>query len=465
MNVQHGLLEDLKSFAVERAIEQVTDILTHGSDSRLIQMTRLLERIAPSEHSKTEARRLRWLIESGHPFRDWLLRLVEQCTPHTRRIFVRNVLVNAIFTKSSYRDLFEREHGFKPPNQMVISPTQRCNMMCKGCWAGAYTKTPDMPIETVRRIIREAYDDLYMRVFVITGGEPFVRKDLLDIYGEFDDCWFIIYTNGTLIDDETAERLGELGNTMPCVSLEGKREMTDDRRGKGAYDKVMKTFERLRDNGVFYGFSATATRSNIEYLGGEKWIRKMIECGCLFGWYFQYIPIGRSPDTSMMPTPTQRAKFRYDTYAQRNEHPIFVVDFWNDGPAAYGCLAGGRLYFHVNTEGDVEPCVFAHFAVDNINEKSVLECIKSPFFAAIRERIPYDGNELLPCMIIDRPDVLRSHVRKFGAKTTCEGGDSIITTLADDIDKYSSELREIYNPAWKAGDWIRHYPDPPAGYA
>ena len=43
----------------------------------------------------------------------------------------------------------------------------------------------------------------------------------------------------------------------------------------------------------------------------------------------------------------------------RKEHPLFMADFWNDGPAVGGCLAGGRHYFHVNHRGDVEPCISA----------------------------------------------------------------------------------------------------------
>ena len=464
MATPQAILEDLKALTIEKAIDKVADILSYASDRRLVQMTWLFERIAADPDSKREARRLRWLIESGHPFKAWLKRLVEECSPQTRRAFIRNALVGSIFEKSKHREEFRKQHGFTPPNLMVVSPTQRCNMMCEGCWAGAYTRVPDMPYEVLHRIISEAHDVMHMRLFVITGGEPFVRKDLLDLYEEFKDSWFIIYTNGVLINDETAERLGKLGNTMPSVSLEGDREMTDARRGKGTYGKVMRVFERLKSNGVMYGFSATATRKNIGYLGSDEFVQSMLDCGCLFGWFFQYIPIGRNPDISLQPLPEQREKFRHDVYRQRNTHPIFTVDFWNDGPVAGGCLAGGRLYFHVNTEGDVEPCVFAHFAVDNIYKKTLLEALQSDFFKAIRGGIPYDGNQLRACMIIDRPDVLRSYCARYGAHPTHEGGETIITTLAPDIDRYARGVQAIFDPAWEQGDWIRHFPDPPADF-
>jgi MoaA/NifB/PqqE/SkfB family radical SAM enzyme len=458
------LVEDLSLLTLEKAVDLVAGMLSHASDKNLVRLTLLLERIASEPHSKSEARRLRWLVETNHPFKAWMKRLVDECSPTTRRAFIRNVLVGNIFGKAHYREEFERDHGFCPPNLMVISPTQRCNLMCDGCWAGAYTQVRDMPFETLHRIVKEAHDVLHMRLFVITGGEPFVRKDLLDLYEEFNDSWFIIYTNGLLITDKVARRLGQLGNTMPSVSLEGDREMTDARRGKGTYDRLMRVFERLKANGVMYGFSVTATRKNIDYLGSDEWLDLIMGSGCLLGWYFQYIPIGRNPDTNLMPLPEQRNRFRHAVYQQRNSHPIFTVDFWNDGPIVGGCLAGGRMYFHVNTQGDVEPCVFAHFAVDNINDKTLMQALQSDFFKAIRAGIPYDGNELRACMIIDRPDVLRDYCKRHGAHATHDGGQTILNELADNINAYAHGIKELYDPAWTEGDWMRHFPDPPAEY-
>ncbi len=460
----HSFVENFKARTFEKAIEQATNILANFSDKRLTQMAWLFEQIAHGEVARREARRFRWLIETGHPFKEWMRRIATTTTREARRCLIRSVFVDGIFQKEKHKTEFALEHGFRPPNLLVISPTQRCNMRCEGCWAGEYDRDSDMPIETLREIIREGHDDMHMRLFVMTGGEPFIRDDLLDIYEEYHDCCFIIYTNGTLITGDVAARLGELGNCIPCVSLEGNEEMTDARRGKGAYVKVMRAFERLRENGVIFGFSATATRKNIEYLGTDEWIDGMIDAGCHIGWYFQYIPIGRNPDMTLQPTPEQRNVFRKRVYAHRNEHPIFAVDFWNDGPVSSGCLAGGRVYLHINTNGDIEPCVFAHFAVDNVHDTSIVDALRGDFLTGIRENIPYDGNMLRACMIIDRPEILREHCHRCGAKPTHAGGESILTTLADDIDKYALGVKELYDSAWENGDWIQHYPMPPSDY-
>jgi len=459
-----SILENAKTQTLEKAVESVGNILTNSSDKRLMQMAWLFERIARGDVAKREARHFRWLIETGHPFKEWIRRIAQTTTKEARRSFIRSVFVDGILLKEPHKRLFNKEHGFRPPNLIVISSTQRCNLRCVGCWAGEYTRESDMPIETVRKIVKEGHDEMHMRLFVMTGGEPFVRDDLMDIYEEFNDCCFIIYTNGTLITQEIAKRMGELGNCIPCVSLEGDKAFTDARRGKGVYRKVMKAFEYLRGNGVLFGFSAMASRENIEYLGSDEWIESVIDAGCHIGWYFQYIPIGSNPDPDLQPTPEQRNVFRKAVYRQRNKYPIFCVDFWNDGPVSSGCLAGGKVYLHINTNGDIEPCVFAHFAVDNIHETTVVEALQSDFFKAIRGGIPYDGNLLRACMIIDRPEKLRGYCEQYGAHPTHPGGESLLTTLAGDIDRYAEGVKELYDPAWGKGDYIRHFPDPPDDY-
>lgn len=130
--------------------------------------------------------------------------------------------------------------------------------------------------------------------------------------------------------------------------------------------------------------------------------------------------------------------------------PHIFGRFWNDGPYVDGCMAGGQRYLHIISSGEVEPCVFVHFAVDNIKEKSLLEVLQSDFFKAIREAQPYDDDNLLcPCVIIDHPHVLRELVKKYGAKPTHPGAEALLKDLAPGLDRYSEEIRSIFGPEWE----------------
>lgn len=306
-----------------------------------------------------------------------------------------------------YRDpevsikLIESE-GVSAPNLVVISPAMRCNLDCVGCYAGNCTKADDLDPEVMDRVITEA-KELGIRFFVITGGEPFVYRPLLELFEKHSDVFFQVYTNGTLIDEMMAERLVELGNVAPAISIEGFREETDARRGDGTYDRVLRVMDNLSEKGAVFAFSATASRLNIGTITSDEFADMMIEKGTAYGYYFSYVPIGKSPDLTYMPTAQERNRLRHGVGRIRTEKPILVADFWNDGYLTGGCLAAGRKYVHINNHGDVEPCVFCHFATDNVKDTTLLEALQSPFFKSIRARQPFGHNLLRPCPLIDHP--------------------------------------------------------------
>lgn len=211
----------------------------------------------------------------------------------------------------------------------------------------------------------------------------------------------------------------------------------------------MAAMDHLREAGVMFGASFTETRHNMEVIAGDELLDLLIEKGCLVAWYFQYIPIGREPHFELMPTPEQRDWLRRRLLKVRDEKPIFIGDFWNDGYYAEGCIAAGREYIHINANGDVEPCVFCHFAVDNIRDKSLKEVLNSDFMRAIRSRQPYRENYLTPCMLIDEPSVLRDAVAKYHACPTHAGAETLITDLKDDIDEYARCYRAIADEVWE----------------
>jgi MoaA/NifB/PqqE/SkfB family radical SAM enzyme len=172
-----------------------------------------------------------------------------------------------------------------------------------------------------------------------------------------------------LIDEGMVEQFVELGNVVPAISLEGFREETDGRRGKGQFDRITKVMDRLKEAGIFFAISTTQTSKNTDTLTSDDFIDFLIEKGCFLLWNFHYLPIGRAPDLSLMTTPEQRNRIRERFAYFRATKPLLMVDFWNDGCLTQGCIAGGRKYFHVNPGGMWSP-VFC-FASDNVGEASL----------------------------------------------------------------------------------------------
>ena len=149
----------------------------------------------------------------------------------------------------------------------------------------------------------------------------------------------------------------------------------------------------------------------------------------------------------------QRNQLRLALRHIRQTRPILPIDFWNDGPLACGCIAGGREYFHVNHKGDVEPCIFNHFATHNIHKCTLAEALASPFFKSLKESVPFSYNTLLPCPILDHHQVVWNVIQQHGAKPTHEGAEKIYTILEPQMREYSEGVHRIMNEVWDKEDY------------
>ena len=270
---------------------------------------------------------------------------------------------------------FKNQHGKYPPNFIVLSPTKACNLNCTGCYAAS---DPDagakLPYHMVDWIVGEARDKLHSNFVVISGGEPFLYKSegksMMDIFEKYNDMFFLVYTNGTLITPEIAEKLEKLANVTPAVSIEGYEADTDKRRGKGIHQKILQAFENMRNAGVPFGVSVTATSENADVLLEDDFYDFYFnQQGANYMWQFQLMPIGRSNHAfDLMVSPEKRVQLYRKWEEQINQKKYSVADFWNSGILSNGCIAYGRRggYFYIDWNGNIMPCVFVPYYVDNV---------------------------------------------------------------------------------------------------
>jgi sulfatase maturation enzyme AslB (radical SAM superfamily) len=236
---------------------------------------------------------------------------------------------------------------------------------------------------------------------------------------------------------------------MVVISIEGYEEETDRWRGKGVYKKIMNAFDDLREARVLIGTSATVTRQNVEVVASEPFVDFMLEKGSFAQMYFLYIPVNGQADFSLMVTPEQRNYLRKQVMYFRQTKEMFFLDFWNDGPHVNGCIAGGRRYFHLNAKGDIEPCVYAHIAMDNIRNTTLAKALDSPLFRSIRARQPHNSNHLRPCMIIDNPNVMQEVIEETKPYFTHPGAEEIYTTKRHEMDDYAERFAELADRVWQ----------------
>ena len=359
-------------------------------------------------------------------------------------------------------------YGGYQPSFLTISPSKACNLRCTGCYADAGKSSPQLEFEMVDRIVKEAVDLWGAQFMVISGGEPMAYrsqgKTILDLVEKHPECFFMMYTNGTLIDDEIAARMRRLGNISPAISLEGWRERTDGRRGAGVFDQATAAMDRLYQAGVPFGFSITATRENAEEVLSEAFIDYLyFEKHALYGWSFQYMPIGRSYTLDLMPTPEQRMwMWRQSWDLVRRKH-VFLADFWNHGTLVGGCLSAGGYhnggYLYIDWNGNISPCVFVPYSPVNIHQiyadgGNLTDVWKHPFFAGIRswQKSYRDKNLLAPCLIRDHNDVLRKLICEHEPDPSDENARQALMDAGygAGLDAYARRFQQLADPIWES---------------
>lgn len=438
--------KEIKTYTAEQVISTAFKLLSRASDNNLITLTKFLENIATSPTKKATIKTIREAFESKHPAIQLAKRLLKELHPNCQKGIISYV-VNAIQADSTTRHHYQQKYGSAPPITILISPTMRCNLNCQGCYAGQYQKAMQMEPQLFDRLLKEC-EEMGTHLITLLGGEPFTYRYLFDVIAQHPKLTFQIFTNGTLLTERTIAKIIELGNIAPVISLEGFSLKTNRRRGSGIFERVNKAMDDLHQAGALFLYSVTVTRENCEEVLSDEFIDFMITKGAALGWYFNYMPVGRGANLNLMPTPKQRNFVREKVTAIRQKKPILLIDFWGDGPLVDGCLAGGKLYLHINANGDVEPCIFAHYATDNIKEKTIAEALNSDFFKAIRRYQPFGHVPIRPCPLIDYPGVMSKLVKKYNARCTHEGAELLINDFVPELKKYARHVATIYRHVW-----------------
>ncbi len=408
---------------------------------------------------------------------------------HGVNTFVQKMVFSPRGKKKEIIDNFTAKYGRKPPGFLVIGPTKKCNLHCKGCYASSHSKTAEtIPFPILDRIISEKTELWGSNYTTWVGGEPTVYrsegKDILDIAERHMDNMFLMYTNGILIDKDMAKKMADLGNIVPQVSVEGFEKETDARRGKGVFKKILKAFENMRDAGVPFGIAVTPMRHNYELLTSDEFLDFYFnKQKVTLAWVFQYMPIGRGYSLDLMLTPEERLRLLDREREILWKKRLFYVDFWNSGPIGSGCIAAGRPegYFYIDWNGYVMPCPYFQFSPVNIldvykNGGNLNDVYDQPFFEAIRKwqdeyaytRIGDEtGNWLRPCPIRDHHRIAMDAIKEYQAVPEDQATEKWLhdENLYKGLIEFDEELEKLMDPYWEKiylnGERIKYNPQLP----
>lgn len=381
-------------------------------------------------------------------------------------------VVKSMSKNSGAKEKFKEKYGIDSPGFLVISPGKLCNLKCTGCYANSSSSSSEkLDWDIVDKIITEKTKDWGSWFTVISGGEPLLWKShgktIIDMAEKHPDNFFLMYTNGTLINKEMAEIIAEAGNITPAISVEGFEKETDERRGKGVHKRILESMANLKEVGVPFGISLTATRKNAEIITSEELMKYYWDKGAIYGWIFQLMPIGRG-SMDLVVTPEQRLKM-FNRTRDLIKKNYFVADFWNCGSVVNGCISAGKAtgggYLYIEWNGNITPCAFNPYAVANINEiykrgGSLNEVLMSPYFQHIRKwqkdySLEKPANEIqnliLPCPIRDHYDEIRKFIDEDKPYPIDEAAKQALEDkkYKESMINYDKNLAEVLNPVWE----------------
>lgn len=304
------------------------------------------------------------------------------------------------------------------PFVLAVSPTMRCNYNCQGCYSRGRLEDNELSTDELNTLFSEA-EDLGIHSIVLTGGEPLLRHDMLDLIARHRRLLFFLITNGSLVTPDIACSIVRSANAIPLVSLEGSADHTDERRQPGAHEIAVRAFGHLHRAHALFGFVATNTAVNSSQLATDEFIDHMVTLGCAVGFFTEYVPCGANPRPDWVLDEAARVAFHRRVLDFRRRKPMVLSQFPND---EYGkgnrCSGAGRVSLHINAQGDIEPCPFVPMARENIRRGGLIAACQSRFLHAIRDQPNLLQRQRYACSLFEHRAELDDLAQQFDAHVT-----------------------------------------------
>lgn len=319
--------------------------------------------------------------------------------------------MSAVKNAKNKRDMLERKGEHIPPFLMVSIATT-CNLYCKGCYArankscGDNLKENEISEERWEEIFNEA-KELGISFALLLGGEPLMRRGIIEKAASVKKIVFPIFTNGTMFDDNYINLFDKNRNLVPMISIEGDKSQTDERRGIGTYNSIMTAMDSLNKKGILFGGSITVTTENIKTVTSKEFIQELYNKGARVLVFVEYVPVTKS-SRNIAPTDKERLilEKKIEELRKTFDNMVFL-SFPGDEKYAGGCLAAGRGFFHINANGGAEPCPFSPYSDVNLKECSLREALKSPLFKKLKDNEMLLGNHDGGCLLFEKEEDIK----------------------------------------------------------
>ena len=302
------------------------------------------------------------------------------------------------------------------PAFQFISVTNDCNLKCQGCWVSTNGKTESLDVEKIHSIIKESKKQ-GSYFFGILGGEPLIYKQLFEIFEKHPDCYFQLFSNGTLFTDTVALKLRKSANVTPMFSFEGDEIIADVRRGgHNIYRQTLQAINTAVKNKLITGVAISVCKSNFAMALSDEFIEMLHKNGVIYIWYYIYRPAGENPNYELCLDNEEILKLRNFLVNGRNKYPLVLIDsYWRADGEPF-CPAAEGLSHHINAAGNIEPCPVIQLARENITDGNLKDVYEnSEFLKDFRNGIL---QKTKGCVLMEDPLWLKDFSEKHHALNT-----------------------------------------------
>lgn len=314
---------------------------------------------------------------------------------------------------ASLCDPTEDERGrllLTAPLRVLLLITDRCNLSCAHCSATALASKNELSTEEWKTILKQCRE-IGVQSVNIQGGEPMMRKDFFEIIEFASSIGLFVYvpTNGYFINPKNAKLLAQSKVRSMQISLEGPRDVHEQIRGQGSYDRAVKAIETLVQHNIPVSTMSILSTLTVNHI---EWSINFAQQSGASGVSFErLIPVGNGTRMRLNTLSKECLESAYKRiqYARQNvsngfwiscSDPVFsalelqdssIQNISKKGKACGGCSAGLTVIV-IGSDGKVYPCSHLPIIIGDIKCQSLLDIWnKSTILNAIRHRDEFRG--------------------------------------------------------------------------
>lgn len=303
---------------------------------------------------------------------------------YTYDIESEKYFVNSFFPSfpSQAWDRFENgirkiARGERVPLQVDVAVTGRCHCDCWHCFRAKYADNSELPLEKIKELFN-SFEELGTNVVGITGGEPMLRKDIIDILQLIpDNMEGQLYTTGVNIDRPFAKALSRTNVKRVLISLDHYKEelVCKLRSNKNAYKDAINAVNCLKEYPIYVAITVCISDEMLVEGELERYIEFAKELEVNEIRMVSTIPQGKLEGSNEALKHSRAmaliTKMKHK-YANDLSYPA-IVNFGEIENVRYLGCGAGVSYSSVNSDGAVTPCVAVPLSYGNIYDKSFNE--------------------------------------------------------------------------------------------